>query len=142
MRYDWLVAAAELADARIYVMALLGGEAGLRLGEMVALEWGDIDFVEPQIGVQCSAWKGQVGVPKGGRLRYAPMTLRLTKTLCGLRHLGGRRVLLQDDGLPFTEKTVQASMLRAARRAGLTSNGVHILRHRFCSHLVSCNRNK
>jgi integrase len=31
------------------LLILLSGEAGLRLGEMVALEWADIDFVKRQL---------------------------------------------------------------------------------------------
>jgi integrase len=103
---------------------------------MVALEWRDIDSARRQICVQRSAWQGQVTSPKGGRLRYVPMTNRLAVALRDHRHLRGARVLYQDDGEPFTEKTVQTWLMRAARRAGLESNGPHRLRHTFCSHLA------
>jgi integrase len=59
-----------VTDHRAYLLVLMSGEAGLRLGEMVALEWNDIDFVKRQMCVQRSAWKGQVASPKSGRLRY------------------------------------------------------------------------
>ena len=110
--------------------------AGLRSGEMVALEWTDIDFVTGQICVQRSAWKGQIAVPKGGRLRHVPMTRRLEKALRDARHLRGPRVLLSDVGGPLTETSVQALVRRAARKANLRNNGPHILRHTFCSHLA------
>src|SRR5438067_434850 len=100
---------------------------------MVALEWTDIDFVANQMCVQRSAWKGQIAVPKGGRLRHVPMTKRLAKALREHRHLRGPRVLLNDDGGPLTEKLVQNLVGRAARRANLRNNGPHILRHTFCS---------
>ena len=83
---------------------LLGGEAGLRSGEMVALEWSDVDLSKRQLCVQRSAWKGQVEAPKGGRLRYVPLTTRLAAALRESRHLWGPRVLYQDDGEPLTEK--------------------------------------
>ena len=37
--YERLVEAARGLDARTHLIALLGGEAGLRCGEMIALEW-------------------------------------------------------------------------------------------------------
>jgi integrase len=44
--FERLVAAAKSIDPRSYLLVLMSGEAGLRLGEMVALEWSDIDFVK------------------------------------------------------------------------------------------------
>jgi integrase len=134
--YERLVAAAKATDRRAELLVLLGGEAGLRLGEMVALEWGDIDLVKRQLCVERSSWKGQIAATKGGRLRYVPLTVRLGAALRDARHLRGPRVMYQDDGTPLTEKTVQTLVLRAARRAGVVNNGPHILRHTFCSHLA------
>src|SRR5256885_6271066 len=42
--YERLLAAAQRRSAQTYLMALLGGDAGLRLGEIVGLEWGDVDL--------------------------------------------------------------------------------------------------
>ena len=103
---------------------------------MVALEWSDIDFVKRQLCVQRSAWKGQIASPKGGRLRYIPLTTRLGAALRDHRHLRGPLVLYQDDGSPLTEGTVQGLVRRAAQKAGLFNNGPHMLRHTFCSHLA------
>jgi integrase len=50
--FDRLVAAARALDGRAYLLVLMAGEAGLRLGEMVALEWSDIAFVKRQVCVQ------------------------------------------------------------------------------------------
>ncbi len=51
------------------------------------------------------------------------------------RHLRGPRVLCEADGTPLTQKVVQCFVRRAARRAQ-QPDGVHILRHTFCSHLA------
>src|SRR5258708_8140423 len=72
--FERLVAAAQVTDPRAFLLVLMSGEAGLRLGEMVALEWTDIDFIKRQMCVQRSAWKGQIASPKSGRLRYIPLT--------------------------------------------------------------------
>jgi integrase len=37
-----------------HLVALLGGEAGLRCGEMIGLEWGDVDLVKRQMCIQRS----------------------------------------------------------------------------------------
>jgi len=53
--------------------------------------------------------------------------------------------VLADDGLgrtvtdtvePLTQQMVQTRVKRAARKAGLSQAGVHILRHTFCWHLA------
>jgi integrase len=134
--YARLVAAAKSTDARAHLIVLLGGDAGLRCGEMMALEWTDVDLAKRQLCVQRSDWKGHVTVPKGGRLRYVPLTTRLTAALRDHRHLRGRRVLCADDGRALRQREVQGLVLRAARRANLANGGVHVLRHTFCSHLA------
>jgi integrase len=50
--YERLVTAAQAMDPRAHLLVLLAGEAGLRLGEMAALEWRDIDFAKRQLCVQ------------------------------------------------------------------------------------------
>lgn len=115
-------------DRKAQLVVLLGGEAGLRCGEMMALEWADVDLNKRQLCVARSEWKGHVTVPKGGRLRYVPLTKRLTEALGEARHLRGPRVLCETDGKPLTQKVVQVMMRRAARRANVKP-GVHILRH-------------
>ena len=133
--YERLVEAAK-ADPNAYVIVLLGGEAGLRCGEMMALEWSDVDLRQDQIRVSHSEWRGHVTEPKGGRIRYVPLTARLAAALRQHQHLRGQRVLVNRDGRSFTLEMVEDQVRLAARRAGLEDDGVHILRHTFCSHLA------
>ncbi len=116
-------------------IVLLGGEAGLRCGEMVALEWPDVNLATGSVSVQRAVWNGHVTVPKGGRVRHVPLTTRLATALRTHRHLRGVRVLTSKDGRALTQRMVQHVMLRMARRAHVP-HGVHILRHTFCSHLA------
>ncbi len=122
-------------DPQTHLIVLLGGEAGLRCGEIIALEWRDIDLAKRQLCLQRSDWNGQVTTTKGGRLRYVPLTRRLLGALREHRHLKSTRVLYQDDGSPLTRQIVQYKVKRAARLANV-AKGVHILRHSFCSHLA------
>jgi integrase len=134
--YERLVDAARILDSRTYLIVLLGGEAGLRCGEMIALEWDDVDFVNRRVCVRRSDWNGQVTTPKSGRVRWVPLTRRLAVGLSAHRHLRSPRVLCQDNAEPLTRQMVQTRVKSAARKAGLSENSVHVLRHTFCSHLA------
>ncbi len=135
--YRRLVEGARAVDPRIELLVLLGGDAGLRRGEAIALEWTDVDFRRHTFHVQRSSWNGHVTLPKGGRTRRVPLTERLEEALRSHRHLVGPRVLYCDDGTSPTNKEVRLWMEKAQRRAGLPANGgYHILRHTFCSHLA------
>jgi integrase len=134
--YEQLVGAADALDPNAYLIVLLGGEAGLRCGEIIALEWRDVDLGKRQLCVQRSEWRGHVTVPKSGRLRYVPMKVRLAAALREHRHFRSPRVICQRDGSVLTQDMVADHVKRAARRAQLTVSGVHRLRHSFCSHLA------
>jgi integrase len=134
--YERLVeGAAASSDSNEFIIVLLGGEAGLRCGEMMALEWRDVDLAKRQICVARSEWKGHVTAPKGGRLRYVPMTRRLAGALREARHMRSARVLCHGS-TSLSADAVKHCVERAARRARLSESGVHRLRHTFCSHLA------
>jgi integrase len=135
-QYERLLTVARKRDAQAYLMVLLGGDAGLRLGEIIALEWRDIELGARRLTVQRSEWLGLVTVPKGGRSRQLPLTQRLTAALRGARHLRSDRVLCLADGSPITRDRVIKAIRGAQRVAGI-DQGVHILRHTFCSHLAT-----
>jgi integrase len=102
--YERLVSAASSLDATAHLIVLVGGEAGLRCGEMIVLEWSDVDVANRQVCVRRSDRNGHVTTPKGGRLRRVPLTRRLTAALREHRHLRNLRVLCQDDGEPAVER--------------------------------------
>ena len=121
---------ASRSDLQNHLVVLLGGEAGLRCGEIMALEWTDVDLNKRQLCVARSEWKGHVTVPKGGRLRYVPLTKRLTEALKEARHLRGPRVLCETKGQPLTQKVVQVMMRRGQqgdREAGCPYPAPHVL---------------
>ncbi len=133
--YERLLEAARGIDWRTYIIALLGGEGGLRVGEIVALTWADVDLERRQIGIHHSDWRGQMTTPKNGRVRFVAMTERVATALREHRHLRSSRVLCKDDGQPITRQGAWSRVRYAAHRANVPT-GVHILRHTFCSHLV------
>jgi integrase len=134
--YERLVAEAKAIDTMTHVIVLLGGDAGLRAGEMRALLWTDVNVDKGQVRVERNDWRGHITTTKGGRLRYIPMTRRLLEAVRAHRHLRGRLVLSGGDGGRLTEAALKAALFRAARRANLRCSGPHMLRHTFCSHLA------
>jgi integrase len=134
--FERLVQAARKRSVEAYLVVLLGGEAGLRRGEITALEWGDVDPRKRQLCVQRSMWHGHVEAPKGGRLRYVPLTQRLAAALQAARHLRGALVFCDREGAALSENIIANHVDHAARAAKLKNRGVHVLRHSFCSHLA------
>lgn len=136
--YERLVAAAASLDARVHLVVLLGGDAGLRRGEMLALEQTRCDTRVGKVLVELNQVGKHVHETKGMEYRSVPMTERLQAALKAHRHLRGLRVIYNDDGSPVTARTLRTWMAAAQRAAGLpkASGELHILRHTFCSHLA------
>jgi integrase len=131
-----LLEVAPQVDYRLPIIILLGADAGLRLGEMLALEQAAIDFRRNKINVDKSDWHGTVDTPKGAEPRLVPMTDRLEAALKKHRHLRGKLVLCHDDGTPLDRNSVKRMMVAGQRAAKVkATGGIHILRHTFCSRL-------
>lgn len=133
--WERLVAGAANAGPHVLAMVLLGGEAGHRRGEMLALE--QTDCGPKEIVICRNEWRGHFGTPKGGKTRRVPLTDRLRIAIAKARHLRGPRLLFKPDGGKVRIATLQSWLELACRRAGLTSSrNLHKLRHTFCSHLA------
>ena len=137
--YERLVdAARSIGDQRLLVFVLLGGDAGLRCGEILALEQTDVDLKRGVLHVRQSEWEGHLTLPKSGRGRKVVLTERLAAALAKNRHLRGQRVLWREESEGKVTQVLLAKwMRRLQRRAGLKETGqLHILRHTFCSRLA------
>ncbi|MBV9167862.1 MAG: site-specific integrase [Solirubrobacterales bacterium] len=130
-----LRAAADERDAAVYATAAF---AGLRMGELRALRWRDVDFPRSVIRVRASYAEGELSVPKSGKVRSVPMVDEVAQRLA---RLSERRWFVDDDELVFAE--VDGNWLnddRLRRRygaalgaAGLRRLRFHDLRHTFGS---------
>lgn len=127
-------AAASEQDGAIFMTAAF---TGLRQGELLALQWRDVDFAGEVIRVR-RAYNvhGGLGTPKSGRVRSVPMVPDVARVLAGL---GDREDFVGDEDLVFPSDfgTFQdASALRARYRAALKRAELrplrfHDLRHTF-----------
>jgi integrase len=133
--FERLVVAAK-PEPELEAIILVGGEAGLRMGEMLALSRDCIDYRSGNLSVWENDWHGVVGSPKGGDRRSIPMTERLKAALQAIRHLRGDLIFCGEGGEAWTRHTIQLGLTRVCVRAGLRRIGAHVLRHTFCSHLA------
>lgn len=123
-------------DSLAGVMILTALHTGMRMGELLGLEWSSIDFEKAQITVCRSIVRGEVSSPKSNRIRYIPMTGELRGKLLSVRRQKGL-VFCREDGLPLTSMVAGSILSRACDRAGIRRIGWHRLRHTFASRLVS-----
>jgi integrase len=124
------------AEPEWYVMMLTGLRTGLRIGELRALRWQDVDLVAGRLSVRQAVAKNDLGTPKSGRKRTIELGRDIQAALKKHRHLRGELVFCQPDGRMLTENECKHPMRRTCRRAGLRLIGWHTLRHTFASHLV------
>ncbi|MFZ5447880.1 MAG: tyrosine-type recombinase/integrase [Thermodesulfobacteriota bacterium] len=132
-----------------YPFFLCALSTGMRLGELLALEWGDIDFHGKFIEVQRAYVEGKIETPKSGKPRRVPMSDSLITTLESLRSDRKVQALRRGWGkvpdLVFVNeagKIMNDGNLRrrvfypALEKAGLRHIRIHDLRHTFASLLI------
>ncbi len=114
----------ELAEPAERVVVLLGAHAGLRISEMTALRWRDLDVDKGEL---------RVASGKGGKAGRVRMTRRLRTALDELRALGSGPKRQRDPELvlPWGTDRTRRRFRALCPRAGVDydSAGVHGLRH-------------
>ena len=126
----------DAAPERWRPMILMALKTGMRLGELLAVRWEDIDLVSKRILVRRNAVYGEIGTPKSGKNREIPICDTLLAELKGLRHLKGELVFSNDRGRLWLAQDTYSPLHWSCKKAGLRKVGWHVLRHTFASHLV------
>ncbi len=65
-------AAGSELDGALFLTAAF---TGLRMGELLALHWRDIDFTGSALRVRASYYAGHLTTPKSGKVRAVPLVL-------------------------------------------------------------------
>lgn len=113
------------------LLLLIGYGAGLRVGEIVNLQWKDILFSEYKIHVKNA---------KGKKDRMVMLPFSIISSLEIYRQLyNGKHYVFEGQytGEPCSTGTVQHVMREALKKSGLEKKAtVHTLRHSFATHLL------
>ncbi len=130
-----------------YPIALTLAKTGMRIGEVFALQWGDIDFNSYFITVKRSYSSGRfITSPKSGRFRHVDMTMQLTEVL---RKYKRSKPAVFGENIPdwvfsdTTGKILKPGSFRdyvfykALKMAELRKIKPHVLRHTVASILLN-----
>jgi integrase len=117
-------------------MITIGARTGLRIGELLALRWCDVDLAGGRIFVRRAVSRGKIGTPKSGKAREVALSDEAIRALKSHRHLRGELVFCDDAGKMLTRGAVKWPLWSASDRAAVKRMGWHVLRHTFASHLA------
>jgi len=125
---------AQVDNQKHRLIMLLTYGAGLRVGEVVCLKWGDILVAEHKIHIKDA---------KGKKDRMVMLPLAIVEYLGHYRSLQLRATASdyvfegQKIGEPYSARSLQKIMARAVQMSGIGKKAtVHTLRHSFATHLL------
>jgi integrase len=118
-------------DAALYLTAAF---TGLRMGELLALRWRDVDFASSVVRVRASFYNGSLTTPKSGKVRAVPLA---PDVAVALKRLGGREDWVSQDDLVFASEVgghMDGSALRRRYKTALRAGGLRDLRFHDLRH--------
>lgn len=136
---EQLVAAAVAMGDDALAVVLLGGDLGLRRGEIAGLRAEDVEGAVVAVRRTIVMLDGErvTHRPKSGRPRRVPATPRALEVLRRLAAASPDGWLVRmDDGRPGSPWSVSHAVVAVCRRAKLPVCGPHKLRHTFATHQV------
>ncbi len=137
-----------LEDLRDAAVVLTAGFGGLRRGELVGLQWADVDFANERLLVRRSFVLGELTSTKGRQERELPLVRQLVVMLDGLKQAGRAHAQLAGVpawvapgdfvfgsllGSPMDASAFLRRFKRARDELGLRPLALHSLRHSFVS---------
>ena len=126
-------------DAAIFLTAAF---TGLRMGELLALRWRDVDFAGSVVRARASYYLRELTTPKSGKVRATPLAPAVATALAAL---GQRQDWVGDDDLVFAGTAgdyLDGSALRRRYKTALAGAGLrplrfHDLRHTFGTRMIA-----
>ncbi len=131
-----------------YPFFLCAFRTGMRLGELLGLRWGDIDWNGRYIQVQRSCHLGRTNPTKTGKIRRVDMSDQLLEALRALftarkqeglkMGLGGPvEVIFHRKEEPIHQNSIRDVFKKILRKAKLRDIRFHDIRHTYASLLLS-----
>jgi integrase len=142
------------AGLTVYPVIVLGMSTGMRRGEMLALEWTDLDWERGMLEVSKSLEETKRGLrvksTKSGETRRFSIPAEVLETLrehkreqdqhrelCGADYADLNLVFARPDGYYYSPDKLGTRVRAAMKSAGLCGVSLHSLRHSHASELLS-----
>ena len=137
---DLLLDTCEADYPQYYSFFLMAARTGLRLGELLALRWSDVDLENGFLWIRRSYRRGRFTKPKNGKIRKVEMSDQLVEVLTS--QLKGRlkevsELVHQNNGKIMEQNFIRKEYFRILDKAKVRRIKLHGLRHAFCTHLLS-----
>jgi integrase len=117
-------------------MTLMGLRTGMRFGELIGLDWSDVDLDKRRINVKRNKVMGKIGTPKNGKTRSIDIASDLHAYLIQQPKKKGAVFQLQD-GRELTHHLALNALKRSCERVNVRKVSWHVLRHTTASQLVA-----